>query len=181
MSHVELRDVFDLTKSVIKFGDGRPDMVWDLTDPARREAWFTEEGEVYEGQVQNESLYFVVKEALKNLTRTVSTYSHGIRVQKDTDVMGDYAPRDEPYEYKLPQNTIPSGMGAKLAGRLKVVTSYTAEVAGRTSQKGVFGLRTSNVITLLQREFLFRIVPMPAPAATTAAPAGSSAVPARVG
>jgi len=91
------------------------------------EAQFTETAqfELHEGSTQTETLHFKVLLPVTNLSRKICTYKTGMCVHTGVEPMGNFEPREEPYELTYKPNPVPSGWHVR--GAYKLVTEFICD------------------------------------------------------
>jgi len=94
--------------------DGRPDMEVDLTSEQKLKE-FSKNGIVLkEGCQYKVKIYFIVqREIVQGLKYVQQTYKAGIRVDKNTFMVGSYGPKMELQSYTTPVEEAPSGLIAR--------------------------------------------------------------------
>ncbi|XP_014671734.1 PREDICTED: rho GDP-dissociation inhibitor 1-like [Priapulus caudatus] len=101
-----------IPKVLILKVDGRGDVELDLTGDLGKlkEKPFTiKEGVSY----QMEIVFYVQREIVAGLKYVQGTYRKGIRVDKDSWMIGSYGPKKESQSYTTPADEAPSGMIAR--------------------------------------------------------------------
>lgn len=115
--HVVIREIRVLV-------DGRPDLVMKLSTPEEVKEVEGSKLVVKEGATYRLQFVFTVhRDVVLGLKFSNTVYKLGIPVDKDSVVVGAYAPRPEPYEFTLPPAEWPSGMLAR--GNYSAKTRFT--------------------------------------------------------
>jgi hypothetical protein len=94
--------------------DGRPDIEVDLTSAQKLKELEKKGIVLKEGCHYKVKIYFYVqREIVQGLKYVQQTYKAGIRVDKNTFMVGSYGPKKELQSYTAPQDEAPSGMIAR--------------------------------------------------------------------
>jgi hypothetical protein len=94
--------------------DGRPDMEVDLTSEQRLKELQKKGLVLKEGVQYRVKIYFYVqREIVQGMKYVQQTYKTGIKVDKNTFMVGSYGPKKELQSYTTPPEEAPSGMIAR--------------------------------------------------------------------
>ncbi|PAV61399.1 hypothetical protein WR25_05140 [Diploscapter pachys] len=109
-----------IIKSITLVADGRPEVTMDLSNPKAIESanFSVKEGAHYRLRFN----FFVQREIVTGLKYFHKVSRHGITVDKETYMVGSYAPKTELQSYQTPLEEAPSGMMHR--GKYKVKSKF---------------------------------------------------------